>query len=210
MAISDPKRFGLVLPEFPFCKIAVEDTAIVHNEGKTHLALHLAQNVSDDGIGEKLAELVLNRGNGLALEARIVPCIFRLPKRTNERVFALPDYPGSIFLVSEQAIDGQKARILALKQDGNRVKKNVFKPRSPGIAPDTLERANDSRGDQVPSFIWNLSQKIKAHWKFEVTRVEIYQVVRLISRDVIENFLGQIAVRVDESHALSPKDVLDD
>src|SRR5439155_8515338 len=81
---------------------------------------------------------------------------------------------------------------------------------SPGIVPDSLEGAHDAGCDQV-SVVWrDIGQHVQADGKFNITRIEIHQMIGACRRNVVQQFLGQIAVWIDEANTVSKGDVLDD
>jgi hypothetical protein len=53
-----------------------------------------------------------------------------------------------------------------------------------------------------------IGEQVKPNRKLNVPRIEIYQMVSALGRDVIQQFLGQIAVRVNQSNAMSKGNVL--
>jgi hypothetical protein len=51
---------------------------------------------------------------------------------------------------------------------------------------------------------------IQSDGEFQIARIEIYQMIRPLGRDVVQQFLGQIAVRVYDPNAVPERDVLQD
>src|ERR1035438_9613289 len=103
-----PEQICFVVAETPFGEVCDEEPFIVHDEGNLHLGLHLAQNVPNNRIQKELAQLVLNRRDGLALKALVIPLVLFGPKRPDERVFDLTDHFGAETWIGEQPIDAQK------------------------------------------------------------------------------------------------------
>ena len=68
------------MAEMPFGEVCDEESFIVHDEGNLHLRFDLAQNVPNHRIQEELADFVLNRRDGLALKALVIPLILLGPK----------------------------------------------------------------------------------------------------------------------------------
>src|ERR1017187_5685316 len=59
--------------------------------------------------------------------------------------------------------------------------------------------------------IWgDIRKHIQSDGKFNITRIEIYQVISARGRNVVQQFLGQIAVRVNDAHSMTESNVLDD
>ena len=114
-----------------FGEIGDEEASVVHRERDAHLGFDLAQNVANHGIQEELADFVLDRGDGLTLETRVISGIFLRPKRPNERVFDLPDDPGPVRFVGEHPVDAQKRGVGTIQKRRHRVIQNVFKSRPP-------------------------------------------------------------------------------
>lgn len=62
----------------------------------------------------------------------------------------------------------------------------------------------------MPVIRRDIGEQIHPDGKFNVARIEIYQVVRAFGRNVIQQFLGQITVWVNQSNAMSKLNVLND
>ena len=57
--------------------------------------------------------------------------------------------------------------------------------------------------------IWlHTTDDIQSDGEFKVARIEIHQMVGTLRRNVVQQFLGQIAVRVNDANAMSKCDVL--
>ena len=206
LELRDQKRseqIGLVVAKLALGEIGDEQPPGVNRKGDVHLAFHLAQNVADDGIQQELAELVLDGGDGFALKAGFIAGIFILPKGADERVFDLLDDPGAIFLVGEHSIDAQEGRVLAVEKGGHGIVQNVFQSRPPRVMPDALAGADDAGGDQMPFIPWGTGEQIQSHREFEVCRIEIHQMIGPPRRNVVQQFFGQVAVRVNEADAVT-------
>jgi hypothetical protein len=62
----------------------------------------------------------------------------------------------------------------------------------------------------MPAVRRHIGKDIQANGEFEITRIEIYQVIRPSRRNVVQQFLSQVAVRVNHPDAMSKSDMLDD
>jgi hypothetical protein len=62
----------------------------------------------------------------------------------------------------------------------------------------------------VPPFRFDALQEVQTDWVFVVDRVEVADVVVAPGRDVIKQFLGQVAVRVEHAEAAAGLDVSED
>jgi len=62
----------------------------------------------------------------------------------------------------------------------------------------------------VPVIRRNMGHQVHADGEIQVPWIEVAQVVRPGGRDVLEEFLGQIPMRVDEADAVAQRDVLED
>ena len=197
-------------PEFSFRQVRDEDASGVHDERDADLCAHLPEDVADDRALEELTELVLDGGDGLALEAGIVARVFVLPELPDERVLDLSHDPRAIAGVGQEPVHAQESGVRAVEQRGDGVVEDVFESRSPRITPDALERADDAGGDQVPVVRSDVREQVQADGEVEVAGVEVDQVVGPSGRDVVQKFLGKIAVRIDQADAVAGGDVLDD
>ena len=62
----------------------------------------------------------------------------------------------------------------------------------------------------MPVIGCHIANHIQADGKLNVARIEIHQMIRPFRRDVIQQFLGQVAVRVYDADAVAEHDVLHD
>ena len=138
------------MSEPAFGQVGDEQPSVVHDEWNVHFLFDLAQDVSDHRIQKELADLVLDRRDGLALEALVISRIFLRPKCPDERVFDLPDHFGAVCVIREHPVDAQKGCVPAFQQCRHGVVEDVFQSRPPGIPPDALERRHDAGRDQMP------------------------------------------------------------
>jgi len=59
--------------------------------------------------------------------------------------------------------------------------------------------------------VWShVRNQVEADGEFKVARIEVAEVVGPGGRNVVEKFLGQVAVGIDEAHAMPQGDMLDD
>ena len=132
-----------------FGEVGDENSFVVHDEGETDPVPNLPENVANHRIQQELAELVLDRRDGFALEAWIVGLVFLSPKRPDKRIAHLIDDPASIVGVGEESIYPEQGGVGAFEQRGKRVVEDVLQARSPRIAPNAFERADDAGGNKV-------------------------------------------------------------
>jgi hypothetical protein len=62
----------------------------------------------------------------------------------------------------------------------------------------------------MPVIRRDIGEQVKSNGKFNVARIEIYQMVSTFGRNVIQQFFGQITMRVNQSNAVPKLDVLQD
>lgn len=202
------QQIRLVGPEFAFGQVGDEHAAGVHQEAKINLGFDLAKNVPDRRVHQELADFVLNRCDGFADEARIVAGEFLRPEFAHERVINLAHDPRAIFRVGEHPVHPEQGSILAIEQGEEGVVEDVFHARPPRIAPDALEGGDDAGSDQVPLVRRDVGEEVQADGEFEITGIEIDEVVRARGREVIEQFVGEVAVRIEQREAMPEVKVL--
>ena len=67
----------------------------------------------------------------------------------------------------------------------------------PGVPPNSFKSAYDAGGDEV-ALIWcGIRKQVKANGEVKVARIEIYQMVSAIRRNVVQKFLCQITMEID-------------
>src|ERR1035441_5489735 len=171
------EQIRFVMAETPFGEVCDEEPFIVHDEGNLHVGLHLAQNVPNNRIQEKLTELVLNRCDGLALKALVIPLILFGPKRPDERVFDLTDHFGGEVWIGKQAVDAQKGCVPAIKECRYGVVEEIFQAWSPGITPNSFEGGHDAGGHKVAAVRGHVRKHVQANRELKIAGIEIYQVI---------------------------------
>jgi len=77
------------------------------------------------------------------------------------------------------------------------------------LPPDAFERTDEAGTDEVPPLAGHGVEEIQPNRVVEIGGVEIYDVIRSPGRDMVEKFIGQIAVRVDDADAFTGFDVLE-
>lgn len=76
--------------------------------------------------------------------------------------------------------------------------------------PEALEGAHDAGGHQMAILGRGLCEQIQPDGMIEVARVEIDRLLGPPGRDVIEQFLRQITMRVDKADSMTLLDELED
>lgn len=204
------EQVGFVVADLALGQVGDEDAAFVHDKGDAHLVAHLADDVADDGGEEQLPGFVLDRGDGLALEAGIPAFVFVLPEVAQEGIVDLVHHPSAIGRIGEQAVESEQGGVLAMRQSRDGVVQDVFEPRPPTLMPETFEGANDAGGHEMAILGRALGEQIEPDGVIKVSRVEIDSLLGPHGRDVIEQFLRQITMRVDETDAVALLDELED
>ena len=204
------EQVGLVVADLALGEVREEDTAFVHDKGDTHLVAHLADDVADDGGEEELPGLVLDGRDGLAHEARLPALVFVLPEIAQEGIVDLVHHPAAIGRVGEQAIQAEERGVRAMRQRDDGVVQDVFQPRPPAFLPQAFEGAHDAGGDEVTVFRRGLGEQIEPDGVIEVARMKIDRLLGPLRRDVQQQILRQIAMRVDEADAVALLDELED
>lgn len=204
------EQVRLVVADLALGEVGEEEAALVHDKGDADLAAHLADDVADDGGEEQLTGLVLDGRDGLAHEARLPALVFVLPEVAQEGIVDLVHHPAAIGRVGEQTVQAEERGVRAMRQRGDGVVQDVFQPRPPAFLPQAFESAHDARGDEVTVFWRGLGEQIEPDGVIEVARVKIDRLLGPLRRDVQEQILRQIAMRVDETDAVALLDELED
>src|SRR4051794_36092807 len=55
-----------------------------------------------------------------------------------------------------------------------------------------------------------MGEEVQSNWKFKIAWVEIAEVVSTLRRNVMQELLSQIAVRIDDADAVAERNVLKD
>lgn len=204
------EQVGLVVADLALGEVREEDAAFVHNKGDAHLAAHLADDVADDRGEKQLTGLVLDGRDGLAHEARLPALVFVLPEVAQEGILDLVHHPAAKGRVGEQAVEAEERGVRAMRQRGDGVVQDVFQPRPPAFLPQAFEGAHDAGGDEVTVFWRGLGEQIEPDGVIEVARMKIDRMLGPLRRDVQEQILREIAMRVDEADAVALLDELED
>ena len=204
------EQVGLVVADLALGEIGDEDASLVHDKGDAHLVAHLADDVADDGGEKQLADLVLDRGDGLAHEARLPALEFVLPEIAEEGIVDLVHHPSAIGSVGEQSVEAEESGIRAMRESRDGVVQDVFEPWPPAFMPETLEGAHDAGCNQMAILGRGLRKQIESDGVIEVARMEIDRLLGPNRRNVKKQILRQIAVRVDEADTVALLDELKD
>ena len=94
------------------------------------------------------------------------------------------------------------------RRDG--VRQDVLEAGPPAVRPDRLEGGDDTRDGQVAVLGRVVGEDVEADRISEVGGVEVADVIDARAGDVVEEALGEVAVRVEEGDALAGGDVLQD
>lgn len=204
------EEIGFVGSHAAFGEVGDENAGVVHDEWDADPVAHLPEDVANDGGGEQGTDFVLNRGDGFAHKTGIVASEFLFPELADEGVSDLLDDPTTIVGINEHPVHAEQGSVLAVEQSGDTVIEYVLHTRPPRVAPDGFERLDDAGGDEG-SFIWrDIGEGIEANGKLSIGRIEIDEVIRPVWRDVVQKLFGQIAMRINDGHAMPPVDVLDE
>ena len=204
------EQVGFVVADLALGEVGDEDAALVHDKGDAHFVAHLADDVADDGGEKQLADLVLDRGDGFAHEARLPALVFILPKVAQEGIIDLIDHPSTIGRVSEQAIESKKGGVRAMSQRGDGVVQDVFESWPPAFMPEALEGAHDAGGHEMPILRRGLGEQIESDGVIKVAGMEIDGLLGPLGRDVKKQIFRQIAMRINEADAVPLLDELKD
>jgi len=181
--------------------------ARIHHETQINFAPDLAYDVAHSGRKE-LAEFVLNRRNRFPLKTGIVPGEFLRPKRTDKRVAHLSHNPGAIFVIGEHSVDAEQRGVLRLQQCSDGVAQNVFKSWPPRISPDALECGDEAGSDEGAVPLGDVCQGIEPDREIHVGRIKVNQIVCAPGWKMIQKFIREVTVRVEQRNAIATVEVL--
>ena len=136
-------------------------------------------------------------------------CKFALPERADGGISHLFHHPCAIALVREHSRNAEEAHILTLKKGGKGRIQKVFEPRSPRVAPEMLESADQTRSVKKIAFLRHRMNEIQSYRELGIRRVKIYNMVSAPRGNALKDFLCQISMRVDEADSASCFDVLE-
>lgn len=156
------------------------------------------------------ADLVLDRRDGLAHEARLPALVFVLPEIAQEGIVDLIHHPAAIGRIGEQAIESEESCVRAMRQSSDGVVQDVFESRPPAFMPEAFEGANDAGGHEMPILRCGLGEQIESDGVIEVAGVEIDRLLGADGRDVKKQILREITMRVDETDTVPLLDELKD
>jgi hypothetical protein len=77
-----------------------------------------------------------------------------------------------------------------------------------GDVPSGNSAANERALIEVPAIRRHVADDVQSDGKFQVTWIEIHQMIRPRRRNVVQKFLGQVSVRVNDADAVAECDVL--
>ena len=128
------------LAESALGQVADDDGALVHQAAEGDGALGLGQHVAQARHHQRLADLVLDRGDGFAAEMFRPAFVFVDPERSHDRVgHMVVDKANPEGLVDEQAGEHEQGGAGDVEQGADGVGEDVIEPRSPAVRPDMAE-----------------------------------------------------------------------
>ena len=119
--------------EIAFRQIDDEHFALVHHVRDFERRGILAEDRSDERVGEECADLVLDRRDRLVAESGVVGGVFGLPKGAHDRVLAADDQPIAIVVVDQQAGKPEQGLIARVEQQAQRMAEDVFEALRPSV-----------------------------------------------------------------------------
>jgi hypothetical protein len=156
-------------------------------------------------------DLVLDRGDRLGAEARIVAGIFAEPEGAHVRISdMLLDERHAERLVDQQAGEHQQRAAGHVEQGTYRIGQDVVEPRPPTVGPDMPECGDDPIGDDRLQLLGDGGEGIEADRPLAVGRVYIDQIVGAASRHVEQHGFSEIAMRIEQSEPSAGDEVLRD
>jgi hypothetical protein len=87
---------------------------------------------------------------------------------------------------------------------------NVGHTRAPAFAPDGFEGIHDARCHEGAFLAWDMCQWIESDGEIDIRWVEVHHVIRAVRGNEFEEFLREIAMRINECDAAALLDVLGD
>jgi len=97
-----------------------------------------------------------------------------------------------------------------MRERGHGVVQDELQSRPPRVVPDILERTDDAGRDEMPVVVVRLREQVQANGEIGITGMKIHRLLGTRWRDVIEQFLREITVRVDQADAMPLQDELED
>ena len=125
--------------------------------------MRLAEDISDERIGDELSYFVLDGRRSFGLKFLIPFSEFIDPKSVDDRVLEIIHDYLAVFGIIEHAHDSEKIRSRGLQKSQQRVVQDIFHAAGPGIHPDLLENAHDAGSDQMTEFRTHLLERIECH-----------------------------------------------
>ena len=150
------EQMGGALAKSALGEIADDDGALVHQAAEGDGAFRLGQHVAQARHHQRLADLVLDGGDGLAAEMLRPGLVFVDPEGAHHRVADMvADKPNPEGLVDEQAGEHEQGGAGNIEQSADGVGEDVIEPRSPAVRPDMAKGRDDAIGDDRLEMIGN-------------------------------------------------------
>ena len=110
----------------------------------------MAEDVAQERVADELADLVIDRRDGLGLEFGWHRCELPQPEGSHDRVAHLRQDALTETDVPEHAADRQQRRTRDFDEREERIAEDVLHARTEEIAPDLLESADDAGHSERP------------------------------------------------------------
>ena len=128
----------------------------------------------------------------------------------DEGIPDLIDHPAPVGGIDQHPIHPEEGSVLTIKQGGDAVMQNVGHPGTPRITPNRLEGIHDAGGDKGAVVGWDVGERIEGNGKVEITRVEVNQMICPMGRQVMQEFLREVTMGIDNGNPVALLDVLED
>src|SRR5712692_11853158 len=112
----------------------------------------------------------------------IVARILLPPKASHDGIGDPADYSIAESFVGVEPRQLDEAHARARKERGNPVVEKMFKPWSPTVPPQVLERGDNARGRERVALGWDARQRVESDRKLGIRDVEIANLVRPLRR----------------------------
>src|SRR5262249_835645 len=110
-------------------------------------------------------------------------------------------------LVSEHAVDIEQGRVFGIEAGTQRVIEDELKPRPPAWTKEILEGLHQKVSGRCPIISWDGIDEIPCNRVGKIARIKIHHVIAAPRRDVINNILGQVTVRINDAHPRTPPNI---
>ena len=144
----EPSKRRAILADLSLAEVHEKNAPLVHDAAQVEARAGLADDGAEDGMAEELADLVLDRGDGLGLVLRLPGGELPFPERLHDGIADPRHEHLAIRGVAEEPLEREEGGAGNFEEREEGVAEDVLQSGAPTVAVELLEGRDDAGGDK--------------------------------------------------------------